>query len=159
MMLPILISVSVAPVSYFFCAIAPLLVAASTAMAAENAPLRNWIAGIWISLISVGVCHVSLTRSTFRLLPALNTFPANPARKSPLRRGRRGPYLVAAGAAIIPPGETWSVAEIAADDVAEQFPLLALEPHHLQLRDRREVGGQGGDRDAGQHGVGHKILQ
>ena len=37
MMLPILISVSVAPMSYFFCANAPLLVAASTAMAAEKA--------------------------------------------------------------------------------------------------------------------------
>jgi hypothetical protein len=31
MMLPILISVSVAPMSYFFCASAPLLVAASIA--------------------------------------------------------------------------------------------------------------------------------
>ena len=45
-MLPILISVSVAPASYFFCASAPLLVAASTAMAAEKAANRNWIAGM-----------------------------------------------------------------------------------------------------------------
>ena len=36
-MLPILISVSVAPVSYFFCASAPLLDAASTANAAAEA--------------------------------------------------------------------------------------------------------------------------
>jgi hypothetical protein len=50
MMFPILISVSVAPVSYFFCASAPLLVAASTARAAEKAPNRKWIAGILISL-------------------------------------------------------------------------------------------------------------
>jgi hypothetical protein len=35
MMLPILISVSLAPLSYFFCASAPLLVAANTANAAE----------------------------------------------------------------------------------------------------------------------------
>jgi len=35
MMLPILISVSVAPISYFFYASAPLLVAASSARAAE----------------------------------------------------------------------------------------------------------------------------
>ncbi len=51
-MLPILISVSVAPASYFFCASAPLLVAASTATAAEKAPSRNWKTGIWISLMS-----------------------------------------------------------------------------------------------------------
>ena len=49
-MLPILISVSVAPVSYFFCAKEGLLVAASSARAAEKAPSRNWIVGILISL-------------------------------------------------------------------------------------------------------------
>jgi hypothetical protein len=49
-MLPIFISVSVAPVSYFFCASAPLLVAASNARAAEKAPNRKLIAGIFISL-------------------------------------------------------------------------------------------------------------
>jgi len=47
MMLPILISVSVAPVSYFFCANAPLLVAASTARAAAKAPSRKLIANIF----------------------------------------------------------------------------------------------------------------
>ena len=45
-MLPILISVSVAPVSYFFCASAPLLDTASIATAAEKAPNRNWLKGI-----------------------------------------------------------------------------------------------------------------
>jgi len=50
-MLPILISVSVAPMSYFFCASAPLLNAASIARATEKAPNRNWIAGIWNSLV------------------------------------------------------------------------------------------------------------
>ena len=32
----------------------------------------------------------------------------------------------------------------AADDLTEQFPLLALEPLHLQLADRGEVGLGGG---------------
>src|ERR1700730_7577297 len=93
MMLPILISVSVAPMSYFFCADAPLLVAARIARAAEKAPNRNWIAGILISLILVG-CFVFLIGSASRLLPALNTLQRYPSRKSPLRRGRRGLYLV-----------------------------------------------------------------
>src|SRR5260370_7982866 len=52
-MLPILISVSVAPVSYCFCASAPLLVNAAIARAAEKAPNRKWIAGISTSLVSV----------------------------------------------------------------------------------------------------------
>src|ERR1043165_492505 len=46
MMLPILISVSVAPVSYFFCASAPLQEAASTTRAAETAAGRRWNAGM-----------------------------------------------------------------------------------------------------------------
>src|ERR1700682_2367669 len=93
MMLPILISVSVAPMSYFFCASAPLLVAARIARAAEKAPNRNWIAGILISLILVE-CVIFLIGSAFRLLPALNTLQSCPSRKSPLRRGRRGRHLV-----------------------------------------------------------------
>src|SRR5438093_13046093 len=93
MMLPILISVSVAPVSYFFCASAPPLVTASKAMAAEKAPNRNWIAGMWISLVSVERV-LFLFGTAFRLLPALNTFSRCPSRKSPQRRGRRGLYLV-----------------------------------------------------------------
>jgi hypothetical protein len=44
MMLPILISVSVAPVSYFFCASA--LDALSRTTAAEKAASRKWSAGI-----------------------------------------------------------------------------------------------------------------
>jgi hypothetical protein len=47
MMLPILISVSLAPVSYFFCARAPLLVAASNARAAEKAPKRKLVTDIF----------------------------------------------------------------------------------------------------------------
>src|ERR1700680_4620443 len=93
MMLPILISLSVAPVSYFFCASAPLLVAASTARAAEKATNRNEIAGMWISLVSVERV-LFLIGSASRLLPALNTFCRGPSRKSPLREGRRGRHLV-----------------------------------------------------------------
>jgi hypothetical protein len=59
-MLPILISVSEAPVSYFFCANAPLLVAASNARAAAKAPSRKLITDILISLGSGWMCHLFL---------------------------------------------------------------------------------------------------
>src|ERR1700694_3357594 len=97
MILPILISVSVAPVSYFFWASAPLLLAASIARAAEKAPNRNWIADILISLIWLNV-SIFLIGSASWLLPALNTFCGCPSTKSPLRPGRRGRYLVEPGA-------------------------------------------------------------
>src|SRR5450631_1221571 len=45
------------------------------------------------------------------------------------------------------------VGEFAADDVAEQIPLLALEAHHLKLLDRGEVGCCGVDLHARQQGV------
>jgi hypothetical protein len=52
MMLPILISVSVAPVSYFFCASAPLLDAASSASAAaETIAILLDVTGINVSLL------------------------------------------------------------------------------------------------------------
>src|SRR3954451_907542 len=51
------------------------------------------------------------------------------------------------------------VAQFAADDIAEQFPLLALEPHHLELLDGREISSAGADLDARQQGVGRKILK
>src|SRR6185312_12418691 len=89
MMLPILISVSVAPVSYFFWARALLLVAASIARAAEKAPNRNWIAGILISL-DRGWCVIFWSGSTLRPLPALNTFHRGPARKRPPATGSLG---------------------------------------------------------------------
>src|SRR5258708_3099915 len=96
MMLPILISVSVAPTSYCFCASEALLVAATNARAAEKAPNRNWIAGILISLIWLSV-SIFLIGSAFRLLAALNTLCRGPSRKSPLRRARRGRHLVERG--------------------------------------------------------------
>src|ERR1700722_19763059 len=62
MILPILISVSVAPVSYFFCASAPLLEAASTANAAAEAMAILFVmAGISVSLFSNGMGGVSWT--------------------------------------------------------------------------------------------------
>src|SRR6185369_2429338 len=94
MMLPILISVSVAPVSYFFCANALLLVAASSARAAARAPSRKLIMGILISLGSRWMCHLLFDWSAWRLLVALNTLQPRPATKSPPRRRRGGRYLV-----------------------------------------------------------------
>jgi hypothetical protein len=56
MMLPILISVSVAPVSYFFCASAPLVDAASTAKAAEAIAILFLVKGIAVSLFPIMAC-------------------------------------------------------------------------------------------------------
>jgi hypothetical protein len=65
-MLPILISVSVAPVSYFFCASAPLLDAASTANAAETIAILFMVTGITVSLVPFdGMCHGLLDRKLF----------------------------------------------------------------------------------------------
>src|ERR1700752_3958412 len=50
MILPILISVSVAPTSYLFWSAALTLVTASIARAAENSPNREWRAAMVISL-------------------------------------------------------------------------------------------------------------
>src|ERR1035437_2331954 len=89
MMLPILISVSVAPVSYFFCASAPLLVAASTARAAEKAPNRNWIAGILISLILVE--RVNFFDGKRLLAPArIEYLSGAPIKKKPPATGAQG---------------------------------------------------------------------
>src|SRR4051812_1383399 len=52
MMLPILISVSLAPVSYFFWASAPPVVAAKAMTAVENAAIRN---GCFESMLSPSV--------------------------------------------------------------------------------------------------------
>src|SRR5579863_8271595 len=63
MMLPILISVSVAPVSYFFCASAPLAEAASTANAAADAMAILFPnTGITVSLCSDDLDDVHLFR-------------------------------------------------------------------------------------------------
>src|SRR6516162_2566463 len=55
MMLPILISVAVAPVSYLACSAPSAEVVARIARAAEKTPSRKWIAGILISLMRFNV--------------------------------------------------------------------------------------------------------
>jgi hypothetical protein len=67
MMLPILISVSVAPVSYFFCASAPLEDAASTTKAAERVASRVWKAGI-VDLPGSCECVTVFDRERFAAL-------------------------------------------------------------------------------------------
>src|SRR3954452_19241077 len=51
-----------------------------------------------------------------------------------------------------------SAADVAADDLTEQVPLVALELHQLKLRDRSEVGRAGVDLDAGQQAAELQIL-
>src|SRR5215472_621990 len=94
MMLPILISVSVAPVSYLAGSAASAELAARIARAAEKAPNRRWIADILISLIWLNASLLLDWERTRGLHPIFNTFWRVPATESPLRRGRRGPYLV-----------------------------------------------------------------
>src|SRR5712691_4276187 len=48
------------------------------------------------------------------------------------------------------PGHKRSAADIGADDIAEQLPGIALEPHQLKLGKRGKVAGAGVDLDAGQ---------
>ena len=49
-------------------------------------------------------------------------------------------------------------ADLAADDVAEQFPTLALEFPELKSLDRSEVGYAGVERDAGQEPFQLQLL-
>src|SRR5258708_12660002 len=51
-----------------------------------------------------------------------------------------------------------SAADIGADDVAEQVPLLAVEFHQLKLADRREIIRAGVDLDAAHHDFGPELL-
>src|ERR1700692_409525 len=89
MMLPILISVSVAPTSYFFCASAPVLAATRIARAAEKAPNRNWIAGILISLVCLNV-SIFLIGSAFRPLGRIEYLLGIPSNKKPRATGSQG---------------------------------------------------------------------
>src|SRR6266403_879897 len=92
MILPILISVSVAPVSYFFCASAPLADAARTTRAAERVASRRWIAGI-VDLPGSGECVTVFDRERFAALGRpFNTFRWLPARTSPLRPWSQGAF-------------------------------------------------------------------
>src|SRR4051812_46314025 len=93
MMLPILISVSVAPTSYFFCARAPLLVAASNARAAEKAPNRKLIAGILISLGSRWMCHFFLDLERLAAPGGIEYLSAAPSNKKPPATMSRGAVI------------------------------------------------------------------
>src|ERR1700674_1347463 len=100
MILPILISVSVAPVSYFFCASAPLLEAASTANAAAEAMAILFVTtGMKVSLFSNGmdgvswtVCLGSLDRKLFEPW-VLSTILPGPSQQKALRATREGLLL------------------------------------------------------------------
>src|ERR1700730_3124864 len=75
MMLPILISVSVAPVSYFFWARALLPKAASKIMAVENAANRRATKDMCFSLLKsmkVSVCYQRLFRGSYAILNTLH---------------------------------------------------------------------------------------
>src|SRR3982074_2104507 len=90
MMLPILISVSVAPVSYFFCASAPLADAASTRKAAEKVASRRWVAGI-VDLPESFECVTFFDRERFPALgPHSIPFAGRQQEKAPCDLGRRG---------------------------------------------------------------------
>src|SRR3954451_17370940 len=163
MMLPILISVSVAPMSYFFL---------RERAGADGREYRegsrkgsqSQLDSRHLELPDVIEC-VFFIGSAFRLLAAFNTFSGEPSTKSPRRGSRRGGYLVERSGITDPRSslvdrlELLLVAQFAADDIAEQFPLLALEPHHLELLDGREISSAGADLDARQQGVGRKILK
>src|ERR1041385_4175046 len=91
MILPSLISVSVAPTSYFFWSAALTLVDTSIARAVESSPNRMRMAGISVSLwVDVSVVGAGALHGSW---PALNTFRYGPATKSPPRRQRGGRHL------------------------------------------------------------------
>src|SRR5882724_9431318 len=90
MMLPTLISVSEAPVSYFFCASAPLLVAANNARAAEKAPNRKLIAGILISLGPRWMCRFFLDPERLAAVGSIEYLSAVPGNKKPPATMSRG---------------------------------------------------------------------
>ncbi len=97
MMLPILISVSVAPVSYLFCASAPLLDAASTANAAETIAILFMVTGITVSLVPLTLMARVMAFLNEKLLVTLAPdyhFAGALTTKSPPRNARRAASLV-----------------------------------------------------------------
>ena len=95
-MLPILISVSVAPTSYFFCASAPLVDAASKARAAEAMVKRvmaKRVANIkFLPVVSMRCVAAFLAKA---LVTWAESIPFYPCRhnKKPLRQNRRGCFF------------------------------------------------------------------
>src|SRR5882672_11445854 len=148
MMLPILISVSVAAVSYLFCASAPLLDPASTANAAAAIAIL-FLVSISVSLFPMMVCHGFLSKL---FVTSVHRIPPCPGahKKKPLRQSRRGCFFSSQ--------LTVLAADVGADDVAEALPGFALESHELQLRERSEIGGAGVNLDAGQQAAEFKVL-
>src|SRR3954463_15074572 len=71
---------------------------------------------------------------------------------------KRPPATVLQGAFPVVSWRLTLAADVAAQDLAEQFPSLALELLQLNLRDRREVGRAGVDLDAGQQATEFKPL-
>src|SRR5947209_6014851 len=69
-------------------------------------------------------------------------------KKKPSRQDRKGCSFSSQPTRKAGPNGTMSAANVAADDVAEQFPLVSLELHQLKLGDRREIGGAGVNLDA-----------
>src|ERR1700682_2702573 len=157
MMFPTLILVSVAPASYFFYESAPLLVAASTAMAAEKAANRNWITGMWVSLRSDEDVMFFDWRRFSAPLPHSIPSPGAQQEKAPCDEVAGGP-LIRRRVRGIRFGRGLA-ANLTADDRSEQVPLLALETHHLKLFDRIEVGRAGVDLHARQQGVEVEVLE
>src|SRR4051794_7057731 len=97
MMLPILISVSVAPVSYFFCASAPPEDAASNTAAAEKAVSRNWNADI-VGLPESCECVTFVGRERFAAPgPHSIPFAARQQEKAPFDLCRRGLLALRSG--------------------------------------------------------------
>jgi hypothetical protein len=84
MMLPILISVSEAPGSYFFCASAPLVVATKTVKATDTTLKRQCIARMFVSLVRLNVSiifdwehYAPITANTLREILATKCAFAN----------------------------------------------------------------------------------
>src|SRR5664279_5424181 len=100
MMLPILISVSVAPGSYFFCASAPLLDAASIISAAEA--IATLLGVTAISNLPWMCVYVHLLLIEILCDAAgLNTIWQQPSRKSPGETGAGAASLVASRADLV----------------------------------------------------------
>src|SRR5438270_10067583 len=100
MMLPILISVSVAPVSYFFCASALLLEAANTTNAAEAMASLRVVTGITSlplfensTFTRIQVYRGLLDRKLLSPSCSGYHFSQGASIKSPLRQRRRGCFF------------------------------------------------------------------
>src|SRR5215218_2089290 len=93
MMLPTLISVSVAPVSYFFWADAVEAEAAMSASASDAAASLPVTAGIPISLFSWCVCVPFLVSMVFGDAAAIQYDLADAYNRKPLREGPKGCFF------------------------------------------------------------------